>query len=266
MTWVVSSPTIFGYAVAVSDTRVTLSDGSYVDCLQKVYEVAPRVVAGFAGNVHNAFRLLDDLHDFLGDLPEGCGWEPEYIAEEWPARARAVWMGLNVTDEHLGGVDVQVLLAHPTEDNGIPNYARNYVITFRSPTFEAEVHGGARFVSIGSGADTYREALEELSNTRPNPFFQAEVGNPGGYGRALATSAYMMLLEKPDATVGPLLQCYLVWRHQTELRNLKVEHPGGGWVATELQEGQVVPLCTSWDELIKRLSNEPSDALLKARC
>jgi hypothetical protein len=39
MTWIASTPTMFGYSFGISDVRVTLADGSEVDCLQKVYNV-----------------------------------------------------------------------------------------------------------------------------------------------------------------------------------------------------------------------------------
>ena len=42
---------MFGYGFGISDVRVTLADGSEVDCLQKIYPIGRHVAAGFAGSV-----------------------------------------------------------------------------------------------------------------------------------------------------------------------------------------------------------------------
>jgi hypothetical protein len=47
---------MFGYGFGLSDIRVTLGDGSEVDCLQKIYPVARWVAAGFSGSVKIGFR------------------------------------------------------------------------------------------------------------------------------------------------------------------------------------------------------------------
>ena len=38
MTWVIGSAGAFGYAVGLSDTRVTFHDGTEMDRLQKIYK------------------------------------------------------------------------------------------------------------------------------------------------------------------------------------------------------------------------------------
>ena len=60
MTWVVGTPTMFGYAFGISDVRVTLG-GTEIDCLQKIYPVGRWVAAAFAGSVKIGFAMIDML-------------------------------------------------------------------------------------------------------------------------------------------------------------------------------------------------------------
>lgn len=45
--------------------RVTLSDGSERDCLQKIYKVGNLIAAGFAGSVAIGFGMIDKLTELL---------------------------------------------------------------------------------------------------------------------------------------------------------------------------------------------------------
>ena len=46
MTWVIGRAGPFGYAVGLSDIRVTLDNGNEVDCLQKIYKVGSNTAWG----------------------------------------------------------------------------------------------------------------------------------------------------------------------------------------------------------------------------
>lgn len=81
MTWIVGAAAIGGYAVAISDVRVTFADGREMDCLQKLYPMSRFIAAGFAGSVRIGFAMLDALADLLQDLPEGSAWHPEEVAD-----------------------------------------------------------------------------------------------------------------------------------------------------------------------------------------
>ncbi len=57
MTWVVATPTLLGYALVVSDIRVSWGTSYYFDCLQKIHLVSPSMIAGFAGSVEIGFKF-----------------------------------------------------------------------------------------------------------------------------------------------------------------------------------------------------------------
>ena len=77
MTWIVGAAAMAGYAVGISDVRVTFADGRESDCLQKLYPMSRFIAAGFAGSVRIGFAMLDALADLLRDLPGGSAWHPE---------------------------------------------------------------------------------------------------------------------------------------------------------------------------------------------
>jgi len=65
MTWIVGTPTMFGYSFGISDVRVTLRDGVEVDCLRKIHNVGRFIAAGFAGSVKIGFAMVDELASLL---------------------------------------------------------------------------------------------------------------------------------------------------------------------------------------------------------
>lgn len=259
MTWIVSTPTHFGYTVAVSDTRVTTPSGHF-DCLQKIHAVHPDIIMGFAGNVHLGFLLKDDLQDFLGPPEPGFGWLPNHITGHWPERAKRVWSNYKTNHPLLSedelAVHIQLFMTHPTEDNGIPGVARTYVLTFRSPEFHPEVTPPGEWASIGSGTKAYTEQLEKLHQMRGwHPLANFEIQNPGGFGRSIATTVYFDITQDPEPSVGAILQTCLVWPARFELLNHKIEHTGGGWSIAKLDLFPDITLCTSWNELVDHLSS-----------
>ena len=65
MTWIVGTPTMFGYAFCVSDIRVSWGERNGLDCLQKIYPVGRDIAAGFSGSVELGFWCIADLRRFL---------------------------------------------------------------------------------------------------------------------------------------------------------------------------------------------------------
>src|ERR1700677_3626888 len=104
MTWVIGSPTSFGYVIGLSDVQVTWGqNGQSRDCLQKVYQVAPFLAAGFSGSVRLGFRLLDDLASFLSPWPKpGESWIPRWVAIKWYRRARRIFRNAPQEEQILG--------------------------------------------------------------------------------------------------------------------------------------------------------------------
>src|ERR1700682_5093850 len=88
MTWIVGTPTLFGYGIGISDVRVTLADGSEHDCLQKIYPVGRFVAMGFAGSVRIGFAMADVLSELLYHEDESRAWDPNAIGSWWPEDAR----------------------------------------------------------------------------------------------------------------------------------------------------------------------------------
>lgn len=65
MTWVIGSGVRWGYGALIADTRVSWPDGTQHDVLQKCHEVAPGLIAGFAGSVEMGFAAIDDMRGFF---------------------------------------------------------------------------------------------------------------------------------------------------------------------------------------------------------
>src|SRR5260370_39245373 len=62
MTWIVGEATGYGYAVAVSDSRITDANGEISGIgVQKTYQVGRSLAAGFAGSVEIGFALIGEL-------------------------------------------------------------------------------------------------------------------------------------------------------------------------------------------------------------
>jgi hypothetical protein len=58
MTWVVGTPTMFGYCFGLSDICLTLADETEVACLQEIHPVGRYVATGFAGDVEIEFAMI----------------------------------------------------------------------------------------------------------------------------------------------------------------------------------------------------------------
>jgi len=90
MTWVIGTPTMFGYGIGISDVRVTLADGSERDCLQKIYPVGRFLAMGFAGSVRIGFAMIDAISGYLKTDDDTGMWDPTAVANWWPTDASVV--------------------------------------------------------------------------------------------------------------------------------------------------------------------------------
>ena len=88
---------MFGYGFAVSDIRVTLANGSEVDCVQKIYSVGRFLAAGFAGSVRIGFAMIHELRRRSAFENERFVCDPMKLAEEWPSFARLVYVSSRQT-------------------------------------------------------------------------------------------------------------------------------------------------------------------------
>lgn len=80
-----------GYGFAISDIRVTLGDGTEVDCLQKIYPVGRHLAAGFAGSVAIGFAMMSELRRLTSYNDDRIACDPDAVAAQWPACARSVF-------------------------------------------------------------------------------------------------------------------------------------------------------------------------------
>lgn len=124
---------MFGYAAAISDVQVTWpSQGKSLDCLQKVYPIAPFMVAGFAGSVRIGFYLLGDLYRWVNaQRQEQEAINMRIVAHLWWRRARRIF---SLQESELMKLGSQVLLAGVSmgEREGDAPWARSDVIVLRS--------------------------------------------------------------------------------------------------------------------------------------
>lgn len=116
--------------------RVTLSDGSERDCLQKIYKVGNLIAAGFAGSVAIGFGMIDKLTELLACDDPMRAWDPVVVATWWPKDAREVFNSFPAEERELQS-HVILIGAHPTAHNGNPACPRTHVYTFCSPNFDA---------------------------------------------------------------------------------------------------------------------------------
>ena len=82
---------MFGYGFGISDVRVTLGDGTEVDCLQKLYSIGRHVAAGFAGSVIIGFAMIDELRRLAAYEDERMACDPLAIEKQWPDQARRIF-------------------------------------------------------------------------------------------------------------------------------------------------------------------------------
>jgi hypothetical protein len=217
MTWIVGANTFFGYGVAVSDICVTTDGGVRHDLLRKVYPVGRFLVAGFAGSVRIGFDMIEDLKSCL-QMHEGeeelC-WQPEWVAENWPPRARRVFSQQNRAEQQCGS-EVILLGMEPSESamrGGNPVMA-----TFCEPDFEPSITTKTNEIaSIGSGAGQ-QEAMELLSATlKDHELMKAEVNNYGGFGKLIGSSMTRMLFFDPPNGISRHLHICTVGVDRIEL-------------------------------------------------
>ena len=169
MAWIVGASTLFGYGAVISDVQVSCgASGPRMDVLQKAYSVSRCIVAGFAGDVLPGFFLVQSLRDFLNSRPpptDEC-WDPQWVAENWPDKARRVYR--QIREEYRpDGTDILMLSLKPAgnSEQRVMGDAIGHLSVFRSPDFLPESkQGGRKAMSIGcgNGVEKYTTKLEEL--------------------------------------------------------------------------------------------------------
>jgi hypothetical protein len=213
MTWILGSPTMFGYGLGISDVRVTLGDGSEVDCLQKIYPVGRWIAAGFAGNVYIGFAMVEELRKLAYLENERLACDPVLVAQEWPHYARQLFARFPA-DARGDGCDLMLISIHPRDHTGNPSWPRSYVHIFRSPDYQAETVPVHTLGSIGSGSSypPCQAAVEAFSGDpkRRALFVQGEVGTQGGMATMLGFDLTQLLMgTQPGGISSHLHYCWV---------------------------------------------------------
>jgi hypothetical protein len=245
MTWIIGAAAALGYAVGISDVRVTFPDGSERDCLQKIYPISRFIAAGFAGSVRIGFAVTENLAHHLRDLPQGAAWYPEDVADDLANLARPIFQGSEAREQALRS-DLMLLGAHPIKDVGIPGYGLCSVHVLRSPDFAPKLAPIGEVVSIGSGSivASYKDVLADFSSNVTS-LLQGEVLGPGMGAQPLTWVVQKTVEQKPVPGISPHAHICLVRRGTVNVwPNDEDRYPPSG----EKIEFRMPPVATTWDE------------------
>lgn len=244
MTWVVGTPTAFGYACGISDIRAKLPDG-ILDCVQKIYPVGADIAAAFAGSVRLGFDFIEDLRICLGHLEDPSrAWKPRAVATLWHRRARRLY---GKAPDSVKKLSAQIMLlgVSPREHIGLPGLALATVAIMRSPQFIPRLLQTATIDSIGSGGDVtvYADMLRRIS-TEPS-LWQAEMSFPGAYGKMVRHVLQQTIEKNPDPGVSPHVHLCTVRRGEIEITTSDYDR---SWSSGKVTEWRMPPVATTWAE------------------
>ena len=252
MTWIVGTACPFGYAIGLSDIRVTFPDGSERDCLQKIYPVGRFIAAGFAGSVKIGFGMLYTLTRLLHVPDENVAWIPDVVAQWWPADARDVF-GKFPDCEKVLGSQLMILGVHPTEKNDWDS-PRSEVYTFSSPNFAPKLTQGLLdVVSIGSGSQIAPYAQFLKGHFDEGKHLQFATMGAKGIATGLGIYLTSELQDLPQPGISPHLHICLVSRGAMELRTNDHETFDADGSA---QTFKMPPVATSYGELLRLCQSE----------
>jgi hypothetical protein len=214
MTWIVGMPTLWGYSIGISDIRVTLADGSEVDCLQKIYPIAQSIALGFAGSVAIGFTMVRAMQQWLHCDEPDRAWNPPEVVELWPQIAKDIFAAAPAC-EQAGQCELMMLSADPTPTNPKNSIGpKTHVHIFKSPIFEPIQIETRKAAGIGSGTliGEFQQYLDGISNKHEDQFnlMKGETGMPGGTGTMLGFSLTSMLKRtNPSGISSHLHYCWV---------------------------------------------------------
>jgi len=215
MTWVIATNVLLGYAVGISDIRITFGppdSRQERDCLQKIYSVGPDLAAGFAGSVEVGFAMIGSLQKALKLEDQSLAWDPRSIAEQWPSHARKIFNRYPAAQQQLGS---QLILigANPKENALDAPAMRTCVYSFSWPEFEPVQARPHEVLSIGSGSNVtpYRQLLERYSSDHKfrNMLLMGE-SMAGGATTMFGSYVTNVVKDNPSPGVSPHLHLCLV--------------------------------------------------------
>ena len=262
MTWVIGRAGPFGYAVGLSDIRVTLQDGTEENCLQKIYDIGPNLALGFAGSVIIGFAIVEQLKATINIKESNTELDPLVVANRVPNIVQEIFNSfpLKIREDKC---HLMLLSAHPTENDGAAPWARCYIHKFLSPDFKPSVAPLREIVSIGSGSsiDPYIQALRGLETNLD--LFRLETGTMPGSAYALVYSITSMLRRTPIAGISNHLHICIVERDGVQIgKNNEIvhDHPEDNFT--------MPPVAQSWEELQEILGSKriTKSIIERAKC
>jgi len=217
MTWIVGMAHPFGYAMAISDIRVTFNDRSERDCLQKIYMVGQYIAVGFSGSVAIGFGMVQTLSRLLYIPDNNIAWIPDEVAKWWQFDAQEVFNSYPESERRLR-CNLMLIGVHPNENNGDSPWAKSYAYTFCSPIFQPRRSKTLQAISIGSGTRVkpYMRLLRTLSRLNDSRM-QMEVGMPGGMSRGHAREMTEEIKKVQVRGISSHLHICLAFRGKIEL-------------------------------------------------
>jgi hypothetical protein len=242
MTWVVGIASMFGYSAALSDIQVSWPGGQTLDCLQKLYPIAPFMVAGFSGSVELGFALISDLYAWLKpQVPNGGAVNTRIVIQLWWRRARWIFGRGRAELQKLG---TQLLVAgiSPGERRGDLRPRTEVVVLSSSSGFRPRYASPMAPVSIGSGSGVpeYAVALQNLDYLS-----SAEGSFLGGFAAGVGLHASLALWSNPRPGVSSYLHLGLARLGEAKVLPLRQSKPG----PTGLPVDDPMPAVTSsWGE------------------
>jgi hypothetical protein len=245
MTWIVGYSSPLGYAVGISDIRVTFRGNRTKDCLQKIHPISPNICLGFAGSVRIGFSLVERLRYELRNTPPGSAWDQYEVAKWCPGVFEEVFASHTVEERNLQS-HLIMLAAHPREPVDDPTWAKCSVFILKCPQFSLEEAPLLTVVSIGSGAgvEVYRSVIQKHNDHRESLMRLEPMGlGMGSFGLEMSISD--ILRKQPISDISPHVQICLVRRGEYFLsdNNLVQYAPDGAEIPSPMP-----PVATSFAE------------------
>lgn len=249
MTWVIGRAGLFGYAVGFSDIRVTLHDGTEVDCLQKIYRVGSNMALGFAGSVKIGFKIVEELSAGLHVTESKYPLDPLIIAKHLYIGTQDIY---NSFPEEIraGGCHLMLLSAHLQEKNGAAPWARCYIHRFYAPDFQPTEARPGEIVSIGSGEKVkpYTETLLGLQKDFQLLKFDTMTQHGSAFG--LMASITSLINKTPVEGISNHMHICLVSRD-----GVKLGRNDMGAQSRPEDNFIMPPVAQNWEELLKILDS-----------
>jgi hypothetical protein len=181
--------------------------------LQKIYPVAPLLMAGFAGSVEIGFAMIEDMRRSL-QLAPGRVWHPRIAFWKWWRRGRRIFQ---LAPRHLqqSGCSILMVGVSPAAIAAFSTfpprgfYAHSYAVVMRSPSFTPVFVPWNEWGAIGSG--TAHEAARNLAQyLTVDAFMGLDQAGSGTAAVAVATMVAESILKHPLSSVSEALQIGLV--------------------------------------------------------